>query len=734
LLLSTLPVITIGCLSYTKASTEIEDKVTKENMQVLLQTKMRVEHQLESLDTSVNQSILSSSFLSDFQKNLTSKDFIAYRNLSKVLKRFQTNKIWYDNVELVNNDKKWVISKKGLSHLSSEEYSKRYTHIATISPSSDWLTYSKDQNQSIKLVKKLPLLSREPKGLLVITITKDKISQLVNENNQTEDIYIVDKEYQLLSKNNLHPNSFPSEDIINKIKNSPSDNGYFTTTLDGNYVGINFSRSTFNHWTYISIVSIEAITKESKGIAWFIAIYCLAIIVIVSLIALQWSRRLYNPIRDIYKSVASLSIEGTDPKTNDEFDCIHESILYFRNHKRELEEQMKDYLEHVREFFVLKLLLGQVKPAEIKDMLEKLNFPDSWNSLAVITIQIDSLEQTKYKTEDKQSLLVAINNIVRDEIKEQKYFSPVFLDDYQITILVNNSKNSLDQKKYFNTVAQTIQTVILRHLDIKVSIGISRSYKKLEDTVLGYEEAIEALRYQYQLEPGVIINNDDITNNQSIGCNYPKQVSKDLIEAIKSGNLLESKRLLNELLSYMIDINLPYHNAQIILAQFLSKLLELVQEVNESPLELFGKKLVFDELFKLTSISEVEDWFNKEIIPPIVQKYEELRTNQQTNITDRVISIIDEEYYKDLTLEYVASKINFHPSYVSRVFKKETGSSFSDYLMTYRINQIKKLLSETNIKISEIAERFHYNSSASFIRSFRKVEGITPGQYRKNNF
>lgn len=734
MLLSTLPVITIGCLSYTKASTEIEDKVTKENMQVLLQTKMRVEHQLESLDTSVNQSILSSSFLSDFQKNLTSKDFIAYRNLSKVLKRFQTNKIWYDNVELVNNDKKWVISKKGLSHLSSEEYSKRYTHIATISPSSDWLTYSKDQNQSIKLVKKLPLLSREPKGLLVITITKDKISQLVNENNQTEDIYIVDKEYQLLSKNNLHPNSFPSEDIINKIKNSPSDNGYFTTTLDGNYVGINFSRSTFNHWTYISIVSIEAITKESKGIAWFIAIYCLAIIVIVSLIALQWSRRLYNPIRDIYKSVASLSIEGTDPKTNDEFDCIHESILYFRNHKRELEEQMKDYLEHVREFFVLKLLLGQVKPAEIKDMLEKLNFPDSWNSLAVITIQIDSLEQTKYKTEDKQSLLVAINNIVRDEIKEQKYFSPVFLDDYQITILVNNSKNSLDQKKYFNTVAQTIQTVILRHLDIKVSIGISRSYKKLEDTVLGYEEAIEALRYQYQLEPGVIINNDDITNNQSIGCNYPKQVSKDLIEAIKSGNLLESKRLLNELLSYMIDINLPYHNAQIILAQFLSKLLELVQEVNESPLELFGKKLVFDELFKLTSISEVEDWFNKEIIPPIVQKYEELRTNQQTNITDRVISIIDEEYYKDLTLEYVASKINFHPSYVSRVFKKETGSSFSDYLMTYRINQIKKLLSETNIKISEIAERFHYNSSASFIRSFRKVEGITPGQYRKNNF
>ncbi|MNI94118.1 HTH-type transcriptional regulator YesS [compost metagenome] len=61
----------------------------------------------------------------------------------------------------------------------------------------------------------------------------------------------------------------------------------------------------------------------------------------------------------------------------------------------------------------------------------------------------------------------------------------------------------------------------------------------------------------------------------------------------------------------------------------------------------------------------------------------------------------------------------------------ETGTNFSDYLIQYRMTMAKKWLIETDLKISEIAERVGYKIPQNFIRIFRKAEAITPGQYRE---
>jgi AraC-like DNA-binding protein len=61
----------------------------------------------------------------------------------------------------------------------------------------------------------------------------------------------------------------------------------------------------------------------------------------------------------------------------------------------------------------------------------------------------------------------------------------------------------------------------------------------------------------------------------------------------------------------------------------------------------------------------------------------------------------------------------------------ETGTNFSEYLIQYRMSMAKKWLVETDLKISEIAEKAGYKIPQNFIRIFRKAEGITPGQYRE---
>ncbi|MNC52266.1 HTH-type transcriptional regulator YesS [compost metagenome] len=94
--------------------------------------------------------------------------------------------------------------------------------------------------------------------------------------------------------------------------------------------------------------------------------------------------------------------------------------------------------------------------------------------------------------------------------------------------------------------------------------------------------------------------------------------------------------------------------------------------------------------------------------------------------------MIKEGYSRDLTLEGCAEELKFHPVYVGRVFKRETGMTFSEYLVNYRMTLAKEWLENTNMKVSDISDKLNYSNTTAFIRSFRKVVGITPGQFRAN--
>jgi AraC-like DNA-binding protein len=79
----------------------------------------------------------------------------------------------------------------------------------------------------------------------------------------------------------------------------------------------------------------------------------------------------------------------------------------------------------------------------------------------------------------------------------------------------------------------------------------------------------------------------------------------------------------------------------------------------------------------------------------------------------------------------IGERLHYNPNYLSSIFKKEYGTTFSDYLVSYRLEIAKKWLVQGDMTIKEIAERLQYQNSQNFIRSFRKKEQITPGMYRK---
>lgn len=87
----------------------------------------------------------------------------------------------------------------------------------------------------------------------------------------------------------------------------------------------------------------------------------------------------------------------------------------------------------------------------------------------------------------------------------------------------------------------------------------------------------------------------------------------------------------------------------------------------------------------------------------------------------------------ELSLEFLGDKFGLNAKYISQLFKEEFGENFLDYLTQLRIMAAKKQLLEHPDSIQEVGERVGYVSAATFRRVFRKVEGLSPVDYRKRN-
>ncbi len=101
------------------------------------------------------------------------------------------------------------------------------------------------------------------------------------------------------------------------------------------------------------------------------------------------------------------------------------------------------------------------------------------------------------------------------------------------------------------------------------------------------------------------------------------------------------------------------------------------------------------------------------------------------------ISVKNAEYYinqhlaEQLRLETIAEQLGYNPSYFSILFKKETGRNFSDYITELRIEKAQQLLSHSSRSILEISADVGYCDSKHFAKTFRKITGLSPRQYRK---
>ena len=109
----------------------------------------------------------------------------------------------------------------------------------------------------------------------------------------------------------------------------------------------------------------------------------------------------------------------------------------------------------------------------------------------------------------------------------------------------------------------------------------------------------------------------------------------------------------------------------------------------------------------------------------------ELRERTLAQLAESIEEYLDEHHTEKITLDDLAEKFFINKFYLSKIFKETYGTTVNNYLISKRITRAKQLLRFTDMTVDEVGAAVGMGDANYFSRMFRKVEGISPREYRK---
>lgn len=152
----------------------------------------------------------------------------------------------------------------------------------------------------------------------------------------------------------------------------------------------------------------------------------------------------------------------------------------------------------------------------------------------------------------------------------------------------------------------------------------------------------------------------------------------------------------------------------------------------------------FTNIYKIKVLDELAEPLKTDCLDSYREKFMSFLLEMQTKIQadsdvdvtaakiQEAISFINENYANDLNMAVVSNHISMNYSLFSAEFKNYTGTNFVNYVKDLRMNEAKKLLTETDLKVNEISAKVGYDNEKHFMKSFKVYAGVSPSEYRKN--
>ncbi|WP_077617164.1 helix-turn-helix domain-containing protein [Bacillus sinesaloumensis] len=744
--LAIIPVLIIGIFSFLRSSSLVENYVAKEKEHSVYQIQTNVEQVIKSVDQSLTQLSTSSKIIESLREPLTTRQFQLYNQLRDDLSHQQTFDTRLTDVALISLQNNWLVNNYGLQRLSDVQMTEISERYLTLKTSSVWLleenkkeplykkVASRACSYNLNLIKKLPAVSSNKTGMIIANIPTCSFRDILKKDNTLETIFIVDKNGSVVLHNDTDKvgQAFEYGDVLSDNTSLDKESGQFTVTSDNTDYLFTYRKSFYNGWIYVSIVELSELTAQSRSIGWLTLAITLVIAGMSLLLALFGSKIIYQPIKQLQNVILHSLTDKDKRKDKNEFVFIENHVKDMLKQNDILEKSLQNQINQLKQFFTHRLLTGKVTEDELKGRMEYYGYNLDYKWVSVLTVQIDSLEGTSYKNKEEDVILFVINGLVEELIPSNDRMMPIVYKQTQVTILLSDMESKNEFNQYVNNIAEQIQKKVKEDFSVPISIGVSESFNDVFQTNIGYKESLEALKYTLKFGTESIIFFENLELGKGLHTYFPKRLENELFDSIKVNDKEKVYDLLSQLIDEIFSEDLNHVQYQISLVRLLSDLIELMHTLAINVLDLEDNRSIFENIYELKTREDVKEWFITVVIDPLLQKIEDRAESQYKSISENIVHIIHEEFESNITLDMIANRLHYNPNYLSSIFRKEMNISFSEYLSSYRINMAKKWLAETDISVKEISDRLNFNNSQNFIRSFKKIEGTTPGKYRES--
>jgi len=436
----------------------------------------------------------------------------------------------------------------------------------------------------------------------------------------------------------------------------------------------------------------------------------------------------------VLKPIDPEVIESTVRKSLDKINAV--DVLATKTHQ--LTQLMKDYEPTLKEKLFFDIVNLHRRGEDQR--ASKADYGLDMKGLTYDVSVVEIVTKAKISDIEKSYVLMEKIKVIIEEEFEQQDQTHIFMNNMNHVVIYARRPHN---KAYESLKACIYEIRVEKGLDIL--LGQSNAHDSFNELAEAYGEANHALAYGRVLGTDFHCHYNDI---QYMENHFNKETSVDqsldqLIFVIKTGLQEEMGIRVTSLFSAIRQdmqklLYEEYITLQIYLARIVSRLdhyvLTLDSHIGSHMKGLEPYETLHDVrlLSKVHSLSEgklyIENYCNN-----IISCSNSIDQKQDINMIDEINDYIKEHLDDfDLTLKGTAEKFYINSSYLSRIYKKQTGKSFKEKVISLRMEEAIRLLKSTDLKVYEVSYRIGIQDPNYFSLSFRKYMNMSISEYRKS--
>lgn len=265
---------------------------------------------------------------------------------------------------------------------------------------------------------------------------------------------------------------------------------------------------------------------------------------------------------------------------------------------------------------------------------------------------------------------------------------------------------------------------------LTVTIGIGNSFENVHLLKESYQQANAALDYKMFYGKNRVIHYNEIQSTANMDVQNLDIQLDALFEAMTNYDLVNVHDELNEvyILATHLRSKLTIQNFTVFL---LMKLDSHLQKINEDLFQMLKLDIHgLDIIMKYETLDEIHSWLRYKVYE-LSELLQLKKYKKNWKLVQTIIDDVKMRLHENFTLKDVAEKYSFTPNYLGQIFKEETSTNFTDYVMMLRMEKASELLLQTKLKVYEIANLTGHRYLPYFSRTFKDYYGKTPLEYRR---